>query len=63
VMEPNLEALVRKYRALHRECRVVNWTPDAKGFNVITADARCPLCRKADDLCGEPVDSIAELKK
>jgi len=58
-----LVALVKRYRALHKECRLVTWAPDTKGYNDITADGRCPLCKKADALCGDAAEVAAELKR
>jgi hypothetical protein len=59
--ESVLAALVKRYRAQHKDCRVLLWTAP-KGFNDISVDNRCALCRKTDELYGEPVDA-AELRK
>ncbi len=51
--EEALVALVKRYRMQHPMCRVVTWQPDTKGFTDISADARCPICKKADALLGD----------
>ena len=62
-MDPDkIEKLLKKYRALHRNCEVLTWNAAKKGFSDITVDARCPLCKAVDNEYGEPTDT-AELKK
>ena len=58
----DLEKTLKKYRAQHRSCEVLTWTPSKKGFSDITVDARCSLCKAVDNEYGEPTDS-AELTK